>query len=278
VTPTPTAGERDRAAHRQRRLARYDEVTALQAQGHGIATIAKRLGMARKTVRRFLRADSFPERVERSGQSGRLASFEAYLQQRWEEGCRNASQLFREIKAQGYPGSASYVGQVLGTWRTAAAPTGRRRAGSVLPQGSLRSAVPRPRRADRSPRQVRFLLLCPPTTLNESDLAYRDAVLTACPVLQTAQRLVTEFQRVVETHDLEALTSWLTVAQQSDIPELQGFALGIRQDRAAVNAGITEPWSQGQTEGQVNRLKEIKRTMYGRANFDLLHLRVLHPT
>ncbi len=114
VAPAPTAAEQERAASRQRRLARYDEVTALQAQGLGIATIAKRLGMARRTVRRFLRADSFPERVQRTGQSGRLASFEAYLQQRWEEGCQNASQLFREIKAQGYPGSASYVGQVLG--------------------------------------------------------------------------------------------------------------------------------------------------------------------
>ncbi len=94
VAPAPTAAERDRAAHRQRRLARYDEVTALQAQGLGIATIAKRLGMARKTVRRFLRADGFPERLERSGPSGRLAAFEAYLQQRWEEGCRNASLMW----------------------------------------------------------------------------------------------------------------------------------------------------------------------------------------
>jgi transposase len=97
-------------------------------------------------------------------------------------------------------------------------------------------------------------------------------------VVQTAQRLVAEFQRVVKTHDIGALAAWLTAAQTSDVPELQGFALGIRQDRAAVEAGITEPWSQGQTEGQVNRLKAIKRTMYGRANFDLLRLRVLHPT
>ena len=278
VAPALTVTERERVASRQRRVARYDEVTALQAQGLGIATIAKRLGMARKTVRRFLRADHFPERVERTGQSGRLASFEAYLRQRWEEGCHNASQLFREIKDQGYPGSASYVGQVLGTWRTAAARTGRRRAGSVLPPGSLLSAMPRPRRADRTPRQVRFLLLRPVADLNEADQTYRAALLGACPVVQIAQRLVAEFQRVVKTHDIGALASWLTAAQTSALPELQGFALGIRQDRAAVEAGITEPWSQGQTEGQVNRLKEIKRTMYGRANFDLLRLRVLHPT
>jgi transposase len=94
VAPPPTSGERERAAHRQRRYDRYEAVTALQAQGLGIATIAKRLGMARKTVRRFLRADEFPERAERTGSSGRLAAFEAYLRRRWEEGCHNASLMW----------------------------------------------------------------------------------------------------------------------------------------------------------------------------------------
>ena len=276
--PAPTAAEREREANRQRRLARSDEVTALQAQGLGIATIAKRLGMARKTVHRFLRAGRFPERVERTGSSGRLAAFEAYLRQRWEEGCQNASQLFREIKAQGSPGSASYVGQVLGTWRTEIAPTGRRRAGGALLEGTKRRVPSRSRRADRSPRQVRFLLLRPVATLNEADQAYRAALLDACPPVQTAQRLVAEFQHIVETHHSGALAVWLTTAQHSNVPELQGFTLGVRQDRAAVAAGITEPGSQGQTEGQVNRLKGIKRAMFGRANFDLLRLRVLHPT
>ena len=281
VLAAPTVAERERAARRRRRLARYDEVLALHAQGLGIAPIAKRLGMARKrpagTRRRFLRAGGFPERAERRGAAGRLAGFEPYLRQRCDEGCHNGSLLFREIKARGYPGAASYVGQVLGTWRTEPAPTGRRRAGTMRPAGAS-SHARRRRRAERSPRQVRFLLLRPVAALDAADQAYRAAVLAACPVLQTAQRLVADFQRLVETHDIGALAAWLTAAQASDIPELQGFALGIRRDRAAVEAGITEPWSQGQTEGHVNRLKEIKRAMYGRANFDLIRLRVLYPT
>lgn len=125
---------------------------------------------------------------------------------------------------------------------------------------------------------MRFLLLRPVAILDAADQAYRAAVLGTCPVLLTAQRLVAEFQQLVEAHDSGALTGWLTAAQHSGIPELQGFAQGVRQDLAAVEAGITEPWSQGQTEGRVNRLKGIKRAMYGRANFDLLRLRVLHPT
>ena len=91
---------------------------------------------------------------------------------------------------------------------------------------------------------MRFLLLRPVADLNEWDQVYRAALLGICPVVQTAQRLVAEFQRVVKTHDIGALAAWLTAAQTSDVPELQGFALGIRQDRAAVEAGITEPWSQ----------------------------------
>lgn len=83
---------------------------------------------------------------------------------------------------------------------------------------------------------MRFLLLRPVATLNAADQVYRAAVLDTCPAVQTAQRLVAEFQQLVETRDGAALASWLTAAQHSDIPELHGFALGVRQDRAAVEA------------------------------------------
>lgn len=268
----PTAAERERQTHRAGRLARYEEVAALHAQGSGISTIAKRPGMARKTVRRFLRGDGSPERAERTGSWGRLAGFEPYLRRRWDDGCRNASQLHREIKAQGYPGAASYVGQVLGTWRTETAPTGRRRLHALAAR-----PAPHRLRPARSPRQVRWLLHRPVEQLSPSDRAYRDALLAACPAVQAAQTLVAEFTRLVAAHDVAALAPWLTAAKESDAPELRGAALGICQDRVAVEAGISEPWSQGQVEGQVNRLKEIKRAMYGRANFDLLRRRVLCP-
>ena len=101
--------------------------------------------------------------------------------------------------------------------------------------------------------------------LSAKDRAYREAILVACPSVRTAHTLVAGFTRLV-------------AAQEGSIPELRGAALGMRQDRTAVEAGIREPWSQGQTEGQVNRLKAIKRAMFGRANFDLLRLRVLHHT
>ncbi len=98
-----------------------------------------------------------------------------------------------------------------------------------------------------------------------------------CPALATLQRLAHAFRALVRTHDVAALGRWLDEAAQSELPELGGFAAGLRADRAAVEAGITLPWSQGQVEGQVNRLKTLKRAMYGRATFELLRIRVLCP-
>lgn len=89
------------------------------------------------------------------------------------------------------------------------------------------------------------------------------------------QELAGGFRALVRTHDPTALACWLRQADQSAFPEFHGFADGLRADRAAVEAGLTFPWSQGQVEGHVNRLNTLKRAMFGRARFDLLRLRVL---
>lgn len=83
---------------------------------------------------------------------------------------------------------------------------------------------------------------------------------------------------MVREHTAEPLAPWLEAVKNSRQSELRSFASGIQQDLAAVTAGLSSPWSQGQVEGQVNRLKLVKRSMYGRAKFDLLKCRVLVPT
>jgi transposase len=82
---------------------------------------------------------------------------------------------------------------------------------------------------------------------------------------------------MVKNRAAPALDAWLTDSEQSGIYSLLTFALGLRQDMAAIRAALETAWSNGQTEGQVTRLKLIKRQMYGRAKFDLLRLRVIHP-
>lgn len=98
-----------------------------------------------------------------------------------------------------------------------------------------------------------------------------------CPEAKMFRRLGLDFKRMVRERDAAALANWLEEAQTSDVRELRSFALGLRQDLAAVVAALGLEWSNGQTEGQVNRLKFLKRQMFGRANFDLLRARVLHP-
>ena len=97
------------------------------------------------------------------------------------------------------------------------------------------------------------------------------------PVLSQAKQLAQDFQQIVRQRQSERLNSWLKACETAEIPELANFALGLRQDYRAVRAAVSSVWSNGQTEGQVNRLKLLKRQMYGRAEFDLLRLRFLHP-
>jgi transposase len=107
-----------------------------------------------------------------------------------------------------------------------------------------------------------------------------DAVLRLCPQVDHARTLVRDFAALLQHHQEDAaakLDGWLVAADQSGIVELRGFAHGVRRDLAAVTAALTLTWSQGQTEGQVNRLKTLKRQMYGRASFPLLRQRLLHP-
>jgi len=79
----------------------------------------------------------------------------------------------------------------------------------------------------------------------------------------------------MQARTVAALSAWVETAAQCPVPEVRTFAVGIRQEYSAVAASLEYPWSNGPVEGQVNRLKTIKRQMYGRANFDLLRARVL---
>ena len=112
-----------------------------------------------------------------------------------------------------------------------------------------------------------------PATLAQEDRAFTEALCSAGPKLKRAAEDVRAFADLLRQNDPAGLTPWLEAAAATD---LGGFVTGLRQDEAAVRAAIVEPWSNGPVEGQVNRLKLIKRSMYGRAGFDLLRQRVLH--
>ena len=273
--PSRTRAQEQQQARRAERLARYEAVIALHQQGFSQVAISKQVGLGRKTIRRYLRADAFPEHAPSSPRPIMLDRYEHYLRTRWSEGCNNAHQLWQELRSQGFPGQAAIVRQYLARWRPQLGRPGR-------PARQTMDSIDSPRRPARqqtrvlSPRQARWVLLRAWGELTAEEQTYRTALLDGSPAIREAQELATDFGVLVRTRDHPALATWFERAASSSQPEIRSFATGLRRDQAAVEAAITSIWSNGQTEGQVNRLKCLKRQMYGRAKLDLLRKRFLH--
>jgi len=120
------------------------------------------------------------------------------------------------------------------------------------------------------------MVLRPQAALQTDELLFLDQLRCGWPMLESVQALAFAFGQLVRRHDHAALDAWLVSAERSGIPEFNGFARGLRRDLDAVTAALKWSWSNGQTEGHVNRLKTLKRAMYGRAKLDLLRIRLLY--
>ncbi len=259
------AEQREKQDRRSRRLARYQEVKRLKEQGLSLHEIARRTGMARKTVRRFTRPNSFPEIAKRPPRRRKTDPFAEHLRKRWTEGCYNAVELYQEIVAKGFTGSLDLVQRFVVDWRE-------------KPRSRINGRHPPP--IIPASKSLAFFLMNPThPRMTEEGKAFLERLTQENPAFLSAQSLCLEFCRLVRERDAKGFPDWLAVASGCDVNEIQGFARGLVQDRAAVEAALSSEWSNGQVEGQVNRLKFIKRSMYGSASFDLLKARVLHqPT
>jgi transposase len=270
-----TRDAREQAQRRAARVARYERVLALREQGVGVRAIARATGFGRATVRRFLRAGSFPERRPRPPRVTLLTPHEPYLLAQWQAGHQNAAALHRELQTLGFAGSVSLVRDLLAQWRGGPARRGRRpRAAQPQPQAP---PPPSPVRAP-SPRRAAWLLLRAEAALAPTQIAYRAALEAACPEATTARQLAQEWHRLIRARDRAALDARLAAAEASALPEFGEFAAGVRRDDAAVAAALEHEWSNGQVEGHVNKLKLLKRAAFGRAGFASLRRRVLRAT
>ena len=280
VAPTPELPlPAQRSQHRRAaRLELYQKVRELHAQGRSRRVIAAQLQLGRNTVRRFVVADEYPERATRRTLSSKLDCFVPYLEQQLAAGGDNGMELWRRLRDEhGYNGSRALVSRWVAGHRQLvppvdpATPKPRRRGHPPAPS----SAIPAVTQRRCSARQAAFLLLRQPEELEAADGRVIERLCQLSAEVETAQRLTHEFMGMVRQRLGERLEEWLTRMDESGIAELQSFAAGIKRDKAAVFAGLTLPYSSGQVEGQVNRLKFVKRSMFGRSNFDLLRHRVL---
>jgi transposase len=263
-----------REGRRAQKLDRYIQVVELHQQGFTAVDIASRVGIGERTVHRWLHNGSFPEARQRRRRPSLIDPYERYVLMWWQEGNRNGSQLYSELISRGYNGSRKAMYNYLATLRTPQSlplksPPQKRRERKSAP------SLP-PLLENFSAQRATWLFVCQPEKLDEMQKRELALIRQASLSAETAYRLAQTFMQMIRAHTGEQLDIWLSSAEASHLPELESFARGIQQDKAAVFAGLTLPWSQGPLEGHVNRLKLIKRSMYGRAKLPLLRARVLH--
>jgi transposase len=262
---TPTTIQKQ--ARRARRLSRYEEVMQLHEQGASQVTIAALMGLHRDTVRRYLNAGSFPE-ITRPGKRSHLDPYKNYLQQRWAEGEHQVKRLLAELRERGYRQGETIVYDYLRTLRK---PPKGMDASEVQKKTVVHSVA----QTSLSAREAAWLFVCNPHKLRISQAVRLDHLRVTNEDLGLAYQLAQDFRVMVTKRQVPVLGRWLEEAKASGIKELQSLATGIYRDFDAVRAALATEYSNGQTEGKVNKLKCIKRQMYGRANFDLLRQRML---
>lgn len=258
---------------RARRLALFEKVWELRQQGWSGNSIAHHLEIGKSTVFRYLRSSTFPERKGRSdrGRRSLLGGYKDYLLKRWNDGCQEALRLFQEIQQQGYSGSYATVARYVQRLRQAEGLRPR-----VSLRGGPKPAVAEPKTPQLTSRNVAWLIMRREEKRDDEEKELLRQLHEQHTEISAAIDLSEDFAQLVRHREPEGLKGWLERATQSSLTAFQRFANGLRDDYEAVKAGLTLPWSTGPVEGQINRLKMLKRQMFGRANIDLLKLRVLY--
>lgn len=241
---------------------KFLEVKRLQAEGRRIKTIFRITGIHRETIKKYFQYDTYPDVKQSYIVTSSVDPYGQHIRNRWAEGEHNHRRLLEEIKAMGYTGSLSSL----------------YRYTRHLPQDNERQIVAKMVQAKVevwSSRKAARLISKHADSWTDEEKKYLETFFKLCPSAEKARKIALEFQDMMKQKKPELLDSWIEDTLNSDVEYLKRFAQGIKQDYDAVKAALTLVWSNGQVEGQVNRLKTLKRQMYGRAGFKLLRKRIL---
>jgi transposase len=254
--------ERKRLARRAERMDRYQQVVQLRTAGLTQREIVERTGISEQTIRKWLKAPAYPETHAQSKRGSIFDRYAGYVLRRWQEGQHDGQQLWVEIAAQGFKGTARMVQRFLQQLRN------EKRQPLSLPAASPLEGL--------KARQAVWWFIREASKLKEEEIQNLKLLRETSPELDEVYALVQSFMGML--HQLqgeEHLEEWLGKVRESIFEELHSFARGIEKDKAAVLAGLSLSYSNGLTEGHNNRLKLIKRSMFGRGKLDLLKQRVL---
>jgi len=240
---------------------RFEEVKQLEAEGLSHRAIAKKVGLARQTVRKYLFLDTLPRKYQNTTNLSKATPFMNFIREHWDPKNPSVKKLFEEVQAQGFKGSYASLNRALHNQL------------GVENLKTFHSIAPKP--LQYSPRQAAWAIFQPDEDLKEPQKVLCEALCGFSPMVVQARQLAHTFREMIEKRHKDQLDNWLEEADNSRIVEFARFADSLRNDYKAVKAALTYSWSNGQVEGQVNRLKVIKRQMYGRASFPLLRRKVL---
>jgi transposase len=259
-----------RHAHRRSRQDDFEHILDLHKEGMTVREIAQRTGFHWRSIAKWVRLTAPAERHAIAPKPSSPNYFQDYLRRRWEAGCTRGQHLFDEIKRRGYIGSFSNLERLLAKWRgvtsTKSPPT------TVIPPAQ---AVDPTTGWLISPIVAAALCIKPRASLTLEQAAKIEALKSASADFVVMRQLAMRFRGLFRSKSAARLDEWLDDAQQSGLYAMRCFVRTLRQDIDAVRNALTECWSNGQTEGQINRLKVLKRAMYGRASAELLRARML---
>jgi Transposase len=251
-------------------LAAFAKVRAMYDAGETVAAITRELRLTRRIVDKWARLESLPERARMAPKSSTPAKFDTYLRDRWTDGERNVRRLLSGVREQGYTGCYSRLAAYVAPWRQKVAmqPTPPATVGT-LPLDPRTGGV-------ISPIIAAALCIKPRGLLTRRQAEKVDVLKQRLPIFACMRSLALRFRGLrLRANAPDALDDWIRDAMGCGTHAMQKFAAKLRHDIDAVRNAIREPWSNGQTEGQINRLKMLKRAMYGRASVALLCARMV---
>jgi Transposase len=263
------------------RQALYDRIRALYDADLTIRDIAQELGLGLRRVQRWVRLIELPTRNVMAPKPSTPAYYGTYLARRWAEGVTAVKGLLVEINRRGYTGSHSHLARFLAPWRKAISVITMTPANSSSPPETEVAISPRMAALDpMTGRRISSLTaagLCvkPRGAMTPRQIVNVDLLKAASEEFTTMRGLAMRFAGLLRGGDIGKLDVWLHDARICGLHAMRSFVRKLRQDIDAVRNAILEPWSNGQVEGQINRLKTLKRAMYGRASVELLRARMM---